>query len=495
MHNSCGMSRSYTKLQIFFFSLFAQSKRSSRLVFTFLLLLNCAMAQPLMAATYYVSKTGIDTNPGTESLPWLTIQKAANTIVAGDTVYVQSGIYSEKVNCTAASGTEDKSITFLANGSVTIYGWYLSKPYYTVQGFTVTGETVPSYWGSFSIAKTAHGTKIINNTITHNSSLSNVYGIFMQADSSNYGINPYNCTIKGNNIIEPVFHALSLQGSGHLVENNYFTGTKGWDAIRLLSSNTIIRGNTFDNWSNLINNGNHPDIIQAFADNGEIVINVIVENNFAKNCVNTQIGNITDTYKVPTGNVGYWEWRNNIFANVAWAMSIYADNFKFYNNVFYKCGINTSSPILFRSSTDRGVAHNSKIFNNIFVECGSMPTSPYYGWYGTYVPTDAPALQGFEADFNLVIGTGDGTTKKGFNEPHGLNGTQPRFLDPDRLDFRPIVGSPVIGAAKNLYPLFATDFTGAMRDSSLPWDLGAFVYLPGKPTQPATPQNLRISLE
>jgi hypothetical protein len=43
--------------------------------------------------TYYVSTTGQDTNPGTIKQPWLTIQKAANTLVAGDTVYIREGTY------------------------------------------------------------------------------------------------------------------------------------------------------------------------------------------------------------------------------------------------------------------------------------------------------------------------------------------------------------------------------------------------------------------
>ena len=63
------------------------------------------------AATYYVAKTGSDSNPGTEAQPWLTITKAANTIVAGDTVYVKAGTYSEQV-IPANSGTSGSYITY-----------------------------------------------------------------------------------------------------------------------------------------------------------------------------------------------------------------------------------------------------------------------------------------------------------------------------------------------------------------------------------------------
>jgi hypothetical protein len=47
--------------------------------------------------TYYVAPNGNDSNPGTEANPWLTIQKAADTVQAGDTVYIKAGSYNEQV--------------------------------------------------------------------------------------------------------------------------------------------------------------------------------------------------------------------------------------------------------------------------------------------------------------------------------------------------------------------------------------------------------------
>jgi hypothetical protein len=62
---------------------------------------------------YYVAKNGSDSNPGTESQPWFTVQKAANTLVAGDTVYVKAGIYNETVT-PANSGSSGSWITYKA---------------------------------------------------------------------------------------------------------------------------------------------------------------------------------------------------------------------------------------------------------------------------------------------------------------------------------------------------------------------------------------------
>src|SRR4030043_2224804 len=93
------------------------------LIFAILFLF--AINSSVHAATYYVAgDTGLDTNDGSESTPWQTIQKAADTMVAGDTVNVKGGItyttVSTSANCYAfiavvclsKSGTVGNYITF-----------------------------------------------------------------------------------------------------------------------------------------------------------------------------------------------------------------------------------------------------------------------------------------------------------------------------------------------------------------------------------------------
>jgi MYXO-CTERM domain-containing protein len=46
------------------------------------------------ATEYYVSPTGSDSNPGTKDSPWGTVQKAADTASAGDTVWFRGGTYA-----------------------------------------------------------------------------------------------------------------------------------------------------------------------------------------------------------------------------------------------------------------------------------------------------------------------------------------------------------------------------------------------------------------
>ena len=67
---------------------------------------------------YYVSPSGNDSNPGTESQPWRTINRAAAMVEEGDTVYVRGGIYAEEVSFDK-SGDPSNLIRFKAYPSET----------------------------------------------------------------------------------------------------------------------------------------------------------------------------------------------------------------------------------------------------------------------------------------------------------------------------------------------------------------------------------------
>ena len=83
----------------------------------FILLLSLfAVATTASAKDYYVdSINGTDTwnFSGTQTKPFKTIQKAADNVSAGDTVYVLPGVYYGPINITK-KGTEDAHIKFVA---------------------------------------------------------------------------------------------------------------------------------------------------------------------------------------------------------------------------------------------------------------------------------------------------------------------------------------------------------------------------------------------
>jgi len=65
------------------------------------------------ANVYYVSPVGKDSNPGTITRPWKTIQYAADKLVAGDTLYIRKGTYNERV-VPKNSGEAEKYILYSA---------------------------------------------------------------------------------------------------------------------------------------------------------------------------------------------------------------------------------------------------------------------------------------------------------------------------------------------------------------------------------------------
>ena len=65
-------------------------------------------------SNYYVATNGSDSNPGTESQPYRTIQQAADTMVAGDTVYIRVGAYNESVYTMNSGNASDSYIMFSA---------------------------------------------------------------------------------------------------------------------------------------------------------------------------------------------------------------------------------------------------------------------------------------------------------------------------------------------------------------------------------------------
>ncbi|PTX98402.1 NosD domain-containing protein [Opitutus sp. ER46] len=103
-----------------------------------------ALAQPVVATTYYVAKNGAETNAGTSlAAPFLRIQQAADVMVAGDTCYIRQGTYRETVT-PANSGTSTAAITFAPYGTEKVI----------VSGADVLSTTWSAYSGSIYATST-----------------------------------------------------------------------------------------------------------------------------------------------------------------------------------------------------------------------------------------------------------------------------------------------------------------------------------------------------
>ena len=117
----------------------------------------CLSASPCLFQTgsrvFYVAVSGSDANPGSLARPWRTIRKAADSLVAGDTVYIRNGTYRERV-IPQNSGTDaDRPIRYISYPGETA----------TIDG---TGLAVPDDEGLFQVEGKKYlvisGLRIIN---------------------------------------------------------------------------------------------------------------------------------------------------------------------------------------------------------------------------------------------------------------------------------------------------------------------------------------------
>jgi hypothetical protein len=138
------------------------------------------------ATEYYVSTvSGSDSNAGTSSLPFKTIQKCANVAKAGDTCNIHNGTYRETITL-ANSGSSGSPITFTGvtgetatiSGADLITGWtqYSGNIYVVNTGFStpptqlyVDGQfyDIAHYPNSGYLAATSNSLDTVSITDSH----------------------------------------------------------------------------------------------------------------------------------------------------------------------------------------------------------------------------------------------------------------------------------------------------------------------------------------
>lgn len=172
----------------------------------------------VQGATYFVAPTGDDSNPGTPDRPWRNLQKcAAAPIQAGDVCIVRNGKYTDQnasgivvyASRSSPPGTKSQPITIKSEtpqGALIIIpstknalnaGFYLSRPYYIIEGFDISGGS--NHGDSVSLAgiefaPSATGGVARFNTIHH-------VGRTICSDSS-YGISGIGIHETSNVLIE-----------------------------------------------------------------------------------------------------------------------------------------------------------------------------------------------------------------------------------------------------------------------------------------------------
>ncbi|HEY4148054.1 MAG TPA: T9SS type A sorting domain-containing protein [Chitinophagaceae bacterium] len=176
------------------------------------MLLLCLFSLPAFSNVYYVANNGNDANAGTISLPFLTIQRAQTSVVAGDTVYIRGGNYSMTTSQVAEfssiwayvtllnkSGTSGHRINYWAYpGEKPVFDYSTIKPAnYRVNAFEVTGSWI--YIRGLSVTGvqvtiTAH----TQSECFENTGSNNIYEMLTMHDGMAIG---FYLTKGGNNLV------------------------------------------------------------------------------------------------------------------------------------------------------------------------------------------------------------------------------------------------------------------------------------------------------
>src|SRR5690606_23950727 len=134
-------------------------------------------------------------------------------------------------------------------------------------------------------------------------------------------------------------------------------------------------------------------------------------------------------------------------------------NMRFYNNTFYNVGASNKLVLYAYHNLPKGEATGARIFNNIIITAANVVN---------YSGAISISGSGVTADYNCVANIDGYRPLRGFNEAHGINGGDPRFVDPSRNVFDLQPNSPAIDKGLALTG-FGDDFAGTVRPQGLAW--------------------------
>lgn len=488
------------------------------------------------AADLYVAKNGNDANSGSMRAPLLTVQRAADLVHAGDTVYIRNGTYVENVTI-RASGAAGSYITF--------------KPY-PGDAVIIDGTGNEGWHGVISIHGERYiqfdGLEIRNNSVG--------WGVLVEHAEGNNAVASSNIMLKNLLVHDTGGESIQIRGNAHDVVIDNCTvhdaaNPSGidiyqWDGGRpqriTVTACTAYNfpgfaGIASEQADNLVIVGNRSYGNELGIDVGSGKNNIIRDNIIWNSSTGIALSSNTDS-KIYNNVIHdiydeaiysyYWanhgepharnKWYNNYVYNAGfgifeskakpgYASGISTDQ-TYYNNLFYNIGTHGSYrvPFYFDGVTNVMFYNNTiymntgydalqlihgasfaKVKNNIFSIGGSKSS----------ILVDGTSTGG-EIDYNCYqnrVGTATGPGS------HSVAG-DPKFEDPASGDFRVLSSSPCVDAGTSEFRVPPTDIEGNSRcdfpakkntgGGLLPYfDIGAYE-LACASRIPASPMNVKI---
>lgn len=470
---------------------------------------------------YYVSLSGNDANPGTQQQPWRSIQKAADTALAGDTVFVHEGSYKEVVTfhisgvertgVTAVRLTDGNRATFpgalndvLPGDSLYIYysrhsnnGVYpiveVGRDYVRVAGAPFIGET---QFVQASIATPVRFQVAAGETATLDPRFESNWGPPARVMGASYVI------LDGFRVTGSQHAGVSFEQSSHHnvfqngeIFNNWRPGVY---VVNASTYNMIVRNSIHNNGTNGPGEGVYigkspqdggPDSTHATHVIGNHIYNIptgdegtdvkpgiqntVIADNLYENCVSDWgvilIGDLTSRSLI-YGNV----LRNNSgSASWAGAISIYGpDNLTYNNLIVNNSGLD--GIYLFQYPGNK-VYHNTIYGHDVGI--GFDDQGP--GISGTEIFNNLLSQNQWQITGKTGNAAVDCNLIDGASRLLGTNYIQagPLFVNLSAGDFRLIVGSPAINACPDRG--LRLDINHLPRPIGGGYDIGAYEYSGG----------------
>lgn len=418
----------------------------------------------LVEGAYFVSPDGDDGNPGTIDQPWRTITRAANTLTAGETVYIRQSTYSERL-VPQNSGTAGNPITFAG---------YPGEQA-TVDG---AGVSIPGGWGGLvDLSDLSHiritGLRVINagtddnhaGILVDNSSHISVENCYTyNTVSSGIGVwSSDNVLVHGNEVElacndgEQECITIAITDQFEVSYNHVHhggPGNNGGEGIDIKdgSSNGTVLGNVVHHMNRL---GIYVDSWDKHTFNIDVFANRAYENQGSGFAVAAEAGGLLENVRI---------FNNEAFSNLyagftvgGWGEPVPSHpiaNVLVINNTFWSNGTDGWGPAVVLENPD---ADDIVIRNNLMSQNASAQ-----------MEVDQVG-QNLIVEFNLFHGDGS---------PYGTDVVtgDPMLTNPSGGDFHLQAGSPAINAGSSV-DAPPDDFDGTARPQDTGYDIGAYEFV------------------
>jgi hypothetical protein len=337
-----------------------------------------ATPTPGPAGTYYISPTGSDSAAGSSAAPWRTIQKAADSLTAGQTAIVSAGNYGERVSITR-SGTQTSPITLqVASGATAqLLGFDLAGSGWVLSGFDISTQTngTSGYgihvYGSASydtvqnnyIHELCHEGVFMEPTVSHITVLDNR---FWRAEMAGVQVDGLYDLVQGNEVWETQQYPSK---AGGIYKGCTIAGGADADGFRFFGQHNVFRSNyAHDVYTSSPTNPNpHTDCFQTWGSTAMQVTDILIERNTCRWPVASMtVDAETAMIEGVDGPIGTVTFQNNEFSDMRQGINVGSNvgALKLYNNTWDHILQEAVIYLSFRSPAD-------EVINNIFYDVGS----------------------------------------------------------------------------------------------------------------------------